>query len=357
MSDVFPLTLDGATAFYVLLYVLTLVPHVVFVGFVLLGVAWLLAADLGGRDIASPISASFRSSLPVALSGAITAAIAPLLFLQILYREEHYTANLLLFHRWMSILPALIVGFYALYVVKSERWGRHRSVRLGALAPALAAFAWTGHAWTENHLLANAGRDIHVRFYADQDWLYFPAALVPRLLALLAGAVATGGAGVLWFARRRLDEASTGRLALVGLSATLIAALGASWYATQAHLWGVVFSESALPWSLVTMVAGAVTLTMWGAAFKNRSVGPTGRRTVLSSSLVAALSGSVLREMVRQDALGVERIATLAVEHAHSLEAGGIGAFVGSFVVVALALIVVQRTVAASRSAPVDGDS
>ena len=53
-------------------------------------------------------------------SAAITAGVAPLLFLQILYQREFYTANLLLFNRWMAILPVLIVGFYSLYLIKGD---------------------------------------------------------------------------------------------------------------------------------------------------------------------------------------------------------------------------------------------
>ena len=58
--------------------------------------------------------------LPAILGLAITAGIAPLLFVQILYKHQFYTANLLLFNRFMLLLPALIVAYYMLYLVRSH---------------------------------------------------------------------------------------------------------------------------------------------------------------------------------------------------------------------------------------------
>ena len=46
-----------------------------------------------------PLAAPLRDWLPFVLSAAITAGIAPLLFVQILYQRAFYTANLLLFNR------------------------------------------------------------------------------------------------------------------------------------------------------------------------------------------------------------------------------------------------------------------
>ena len=61
-----------------------------------------------------------RDWLPAVLGLAITTGIAPLLFVQILYKRQFYTANLLLFNRFMLLLPALIVAYYMLYLVKSH---------------------------------------------------------------------------------------------------------------------------------------------------------------------------------------------------------------------------------------------
>ena len=96
MSSLFPLNLPEPTAFYVCLFVSTLAIHFVFMSYVLAGTMWILAGTLlPFNSQMSPVTSTLKDWMPVMLSGAITAGVAPLLFLQILYREQFYTANLL----------------------------------------------------------------------------------------------------------------------------------------------------------------------------------------------------------------------------------------------------------------------
>ena len=44
-----------------------------------------------------------------------------LLFVQVLDKHHFYTANLLLFNRWMLFLLVLIAGFYLLCLLKAKR--------------------------------------------------------------------------------------------------------------------------------------------------------------------------------------------------------------------------------------------
>jgi hypothetical protein len=60
-----------------------------------------------------------KNLLPFMLGLGITAGVAPLLFLQLLYQHRFYSANLILGPRWGAVVPALITGFYALYLVKA----------------------------------------------------------------------------------------------------------------------------------------------------------------------------------------------------------------------------------------------
>jgi hypothetical protein len=199
MDRVFPLGFPFPTAFYLTLYVLTLVIHVIFMNYVLAGAGYLAAIGVGrwwGRLGGSEPSADvvfdiLRDWMPFMLGAAITAGVAPLLFVQILYKENFYTANLLLFHRWMAILPVLIVGFYLLYVLKGTWIGRQASW----LAPlvgvgALACFVFTGYTWTENHLLS-LDRPSCRGHYESGAMIYRNPLIVPRFLMWAAGSVAT----------------------------------------------------------------------------------------------------------------------------------------------------------------------
>ena len=196
MDHVFPFGFPFPTAWYLTLYVVTLTVHVVFMNYVLAGSGYLAIASLLNllrkerAEEASPIFALVRDWLPFALSAAITAGIAPLLFLQILYQENFYTANLLLSHRWMAILPVLIIAFYLLYLLKSKmlRNEHHRVLRFVTTFLIFLCFAFTTWSWTENHLLS-MDREVWNSFYGEERWRYYSSVLVPRLLLWAVGSM------------------------------------------------------------------------------------------------------------------------------------------------------------------------
>src|SRR5678816_2594181 len=121
------------------LYVATLAVHAAFIGYVVAGTAYSLARD-------DALSRTVRDRLPFMLGCGITAGVAPLLFLQLMHQQRFYTANLLLGPRWLAVVPALIAGFYALYIGKT-RWRR------AAYGIALACFAFVAWSWSELHEL------------------------------------------------------------------------------------------------------------------------------------------------------------------------------------------------------------
>src|SRR5665213_3159326 len=120
MNELFPFGLPWPTVFYLTLYLLTFILHQAFMHYVLAGsmyVAW--ATIWPGRGpvplTEQPLAAVLRDWMPFLLSAAITAGVAPLLFIQIVYQHQFYTANLLLWWRWMIVVPVLIIAFYLLY--------------------------------------------------------------------------------------------------------------------------------------------------------------------------------------------------------------------------------------------------
>ncbi|MCU0726205.1 MAG: hypothetical protein MUE73_10505, partial [Planctomycetes bacterium] len=196
MDAIFPLGFPLPTSFYMVLYVVTLVLHVLCMNYVIAGAGYLAFACLfpGGakRRCNSPLAETIRDWLPFALGAAITAGVAPLLFVQILYKEPFYTANLLLSHRWMAILPVLITGFYLLYLLKSraiEGW--HPRTRILAGIGAFLCFAFTGYSWSENHLLALAGQETWSSFYEAGRLFHMEGELHPRLMVFLSGSIPT----------------------------------------------------------------------------------------------------------------------------------------------------------------------
>src|SRR5262249_3441756 len=152
------------------------------VGYVVAGTAYALVQALRRAD--DPFADAVRSRLPFMLGCGITAGVAPLLFEQLMYQRRFYTANLLLGPRWLAVVPALIAGFYALYLAKQST-----RCRKPALAGALVCFVFVAWSWTELHQLMQADaawRD----FYAAGERLFVDGDITPRLIVWL-GAMAT----------------------------------------------------------------------------------------------------------------------------------------------------------------------
>lgn len=217
------LFLDSGTAGgYLLLLVLTFTAHALLVGFVLGAAAWATVRALRGGD--DPVAAASRDWLPFALGAAITAGVAPLLLVQVLYQHRMYTATLLLSHRFMAIVPALIVAFYLLYLAKTARvaaWPRIR--RAAVTGTALLLFVFVAWTWVEEHTLAQASPDVWVAHYRDGRLAHRDLAIVPRLVMWLGLAAASFSVGSSWLAGKAATVTDIRRLAVVGLLGLVVA--------------------------------------------------------------------------------------------------------------------------------------
>ncbi len=344
MDALFPFGLPLPTAFYLTVYVVTLVLHVVFMNYVLAGTAALAAAYLRpGNRGAGESTAILKEWMPFMLSGAITAGVAPLLFLQILYQREYYTANLLLFNRWMAILPVLIVGFYALYLLKS-RWLTRRA---GWVAAAVAvvpilSVAFTGYSWTENHLLSVRSPAFWGEFYGTRAQVYHDPQLLPRLLVWAVGSVPTLILLLAWqhWYRGTGRPGTLARVAGIGLALVTVAT---AWYylATDDTTRQAFVSPLAAPYFAAAGLGLLVQAVGWG--WVSLSPALDGRKLLVPTlGLVLTVGGmTVCREAVRIAALGPERFASHFPGHAEAFGKGGLFVFLGFFAVNAALIVLV----------------
>ena len=324
-----PLTGTGAGP-YLALYVATLALHAALIGYVLAGAGYAAVAAIRRRP--DPIADAARDWLPFYLGMAITAGVAPLVFVQLLYQHRFYTADLLMGPRWGAIIPALVVGFYALYLHKASTRPRRRLVAIVLAALCFAFVAWS---WTEHHLLMVDDARWHA-FYAAGDHVYTSAALVPRVAMWLAAALPAFAAIAAWQvgagpARRRLAV-----LAIAGVVASTALALVVRGRLDPAARAGV---DAATPWLVVFIAGRAVEVAAWIAI----AVAPAASRALLvatGGAVAALVAGVLLREAARAHLLAPTRPA--------AAQAGGAIVFAIAVVLVIVAVAWIARTVRAS---------
>jgi hypothetical protein len=384
----FPFDQPPATALYLGLYLLTLVLHVLSMNYVLAGQSYL--AVVGALEVvrgplrsqAAP-AAKLRDWLPFALGVTITAGVAPLLFVQILYKRPFYTANLLLFHRWMAILPVLIGAFYLLYLRKSKRWPTwSASARAGISIGIWGAFGFVAWSWTENHLLSLADQSRWTAEYVSDKWFFTTAEHLPRLMVWFFGGFPVLATALGWQLRHdRLrqerhhhgqlhhellgkahssraphegvpttdDGATTSRtvriLALAATS-TLIAAIVAAgvYYLRLPEDVRARFAAEGMPFAWLAAAGLAIQTESWRRLLTEGvwSTKPLIGATV--GVVTSVVGGTLLREIRRTASIP---LATLADAHAEASRVGGLGLFVlflvGNTIVIYAAVSLVRR--------------
>lgn len=343
MESAFPFGFPWPTSGYLTLYALTLVVHVLFMNYVLAGTGYLaFVVTFPGKSSRqrqrAPVAMVLRDWMPFALGAAITAGVAPLLFVQLLYQEQFYTANLLLVHRWMAILPVLIVGFYLLYVMKAKRvggWPMWQRALTGV--GAFACVGFTGYSWTENHMLG-LDRAIWPSFYAAGEMVYRNAQMIPRFLVWGTGAIPTMCLLVAWQLRHggevEGDDASRAsrqlaRLAVVGLVAAAAAGL---WY----YLWmdrttaSTITDPLARPYLMVSIGGLIIEGVAWLWVM---ACGTLARRPLILGTtglLMAVLGATVVREAIR---LSVVAGPGFYARHEAAAKVGGLVVFLAFLVI------------------------
>ncbi|MGQ0637573.1 MAG: hypothetical protein ACT4QC_23440 [Planctomycetaceae bacterium] len=348
MDAPFPFGFPPATAFYLTLYVATLVIHVVFMNYVLAGSTYLAWFTLthrrdGALELDHPLAGPLRDWLPFMLSAAITAGIAPLLFLQILYQRAFYTANLLLFNRWMAILPVLIIGFYLLYLLKSRLVAHALAYwRVLVGCGVFSCFAFVAFSWTENHLLS-LNESVWPEQYVSGRWFYRTAELPPRLAVWFAGAwpvMATLVAWQNWHPARygKMAPATVSRLcSQVALGGLAVALLCAIWYvlALEPTLrWQLI--GPAGRWYLATALVGLALQTSGWLTIRRRLALPTSQLSLVSGgALLMILGTSGLREIRRLAALDDSGLHDW---HTDAAKVGGLSVFL-AFAAINAALV------------------
>lgn len=324
MDRMFPFGLESHLSFYLIVYMLTLVVHVFLMTYVLAGSAWLAWATMfPGRAVLpltkQPLAMVLRDWMPFALSGAITAGVAPLLFVQILYRQQFYTANLLLGWRWMMVIPVLVIAFYLLYVIKSKavsRWSF--PVRCGLAASVAGSFLFVAFCWTTNHLLS-LDQAAWPEMYGSRRAIQAMAPLCLRLFTWVAGSFPTMSILAGWQLRgmRRCDanrdpsvsaidwlelyDREDRRLATVSLTGLLVAVISSLCYAItlKSDVASQLTGNPGLPWLMIGIAGVATQAIGWWFQLRRPCLCPRWLTLISVASFGTLLATASLREIIR----------------------------------------------------------
>jgi hypothetical protein len=154
-----------------------------------------------GRGLAGPRLAARVASINTwAISFAITFAIAPLLFMQLLYGRFFYSATILLGRSWLTMLGLLTVAYFLNYIVK-RRLKDGGTPLLAVLVQALLFLAIVGIQVAVSVLHQRPERWGAV---SDRPWSVLgDPVFVPRYLHFVLAAVAMAGGVLAWWRMRR----------------------------------------------------------------------------------------------------------------------------------------------------------
>lgn len=256
-------------------------------------------------------AALFRDDLPLLLGLAITAGVAPLLFVQILYREAVYTAALLMHVRFLAILPALLACFYLLYLGKTER-GRRFAPAIYTAAAVAAIFV--GYSFAELHSLALEPA-LWLEQYRGGDLIFVDVRVPVRHLAFLGVAAATTGLVGLWAGRWRGADAGVA-LAPLAIAGLAVAVIGG---AATGRLAGAIENPPVAA-AIAAVVAALIAAIGWGVL--------AARRRAAGWPLVAATAGTVLFLValaIAREALRADRLDLAGLAGRHAATADGTG--------------------------------
>jgi hypothetical protein len=367
MATPFPFGFPWPTAMYLTLFIVTAAIYAVFMNYVLAGGIVLLVGYLApgarrrveGGPGGPPLSGLglilkvIRDWLPAVLGMAITTGVAPLLFLQILYKRQFYTANLLLFNRFMLLLPALILAYYMLYIVKSHALAARGTMLrgLGAFV-AIVCILYTAWAWTENHVLS-LHEEAWKNHYASNNYIYRNAEIWPRLGYTITASFASLAVALAWqlhWGRRFHDPVN---LDLASRRLQALALLGLATSAAEAWLWelwldsparGVLASSLALPYGLAALAGMGVQVAGW-LTVKTGADLSTKRLAIISAGAFITIVGSLVAREARR--LAAIDVTALYDVHRQAAEVGGFSVFLVFFAinsaVIAASVLIVRR--------------
>ena len=170
------------------LHLLTLTLHFVAMNFLVGGILIAIHAGLRKRWD-DPTLQKFARTFPAAMAATITLGVAPLLFLQLIYPRQVYSAAIVSGWFWLNVITAVIIAYYAIYRA-AGKWS------VPALVLALAGLVYVSLVYSSVFSMAERPDLIRQLYAQDQSgrvWNPQAGDYVLRWLHMILGAITVGG--------------------------------------------------------------------------------------------------------------------------------------------------------------------
>ncbi|RMF25854.1 MAG: hypothetical protein D6760_00020 [Deltaproteobacteria bacterium] len=175
------------------LHIVTLTLHFAAMNFLFGGLIVLLAGRFEG-GWRHPVVSRYVTLLPSAMAATITLGVAPLLFTQLVYHRQVYSAAIISAWFWLGILALAVVAYYLFYAASFAPAEGGKRARL--LVPAVVVLLAISFLYSSVFSLAERPDAMKTIYAANQSgWVLNPhfGDYSVRWLLMVLGAVAVGG--------------------------------------------------------------------------------------------------------------------------------------------------------------------
>lgn len=177
-----------------ILHILTLTLHFAAMNFLVGGIIIVLWGKFGNRW-EHPTVKTFVKLFPSAMAATVTLGVAPLLFVQLVYHQQIYSASIISGWYWLMIIAAVIFSYYFLYgAAFSKKAGAGR--RGTYLLLALLGLVYVSIVYSSVFSLAEDPDLMKSLYASSQGGLVVNPAVgdyVFRWLHMIFGAITVGG--------------------------------------------------------------------------------------------------------------------------------------------------------------------
>ena len=174
------------------LHILTLTLHFVAMNFVLGGVIAVLWGKFTNRW-QHPVVQRFIKLFPSAMAATISFGVAPLLFVQLVFHRQVYSASIVSGWFWLMIIGAVMFSYYFLY---GASFGKKQSRKGTYLVLSLIGMLYIALVYTTVFSMAERPDIIASTYAANQSGLVLNSEIgewMFRWLHMITGAVTVGG--------------------------------------------------------------------------------------------------------------------------------------------------------------------